>query len=113
MKAIIYFNYFFIGFPLVLGGLGLFDSKFLFFGLLFTILTGAFQLVTGIGLFLKKPQEIWIQRYLLIVIIYFMFLFFLDYSILGAFFEYGLFGIPVFLAVYFTVFLHYTSINKI
>lgn len=113
MKAIIYFNYFFVGFPLVLGGIGLIDGKFLFYGLLFTILTGAFQLFTGIGLFLKNPNEILIQRYLLTVILYFIFLFFLDHSIFGALFEYVLFGIPTLLAFYFTIILHYKSTNKI
>lgn len=112
MKAIIYFNYFFVGFPLALGCLGLIDGKFLFYGLLFTILTGAFQVVTGIGLFLKNPHEILIQIYLLTVIIYFMFWFFVNNSILGVLFEYVLFGIPILLAIFFTVILHFKLINK-
>jgi hypothetical protein len=106
MKAINFTNYFFVGFPILLCGLGLLDMSFLFFGLLFTILTGTFQVLTGISIFLKNPRDVWIQMYLLAVILYFSFWHFLNFTIFGISFEYALFAIPIILAIYFTIILH-------
>lgn len=53
MKGLNYINYFMVGFPLAMGLFGwLFYEGLWMWGLLFTMLTGGFQVLAGIGMFI-------------------------------------------------------------
>ncbi|WP_294818821.1 hypothetical protein [uncultured Flavobacterium sp.] len=55
MKNLNYLNYALIAIPFLLIGLGwLFESGIIIAGILFTLITGAFQVITGIGLFIES-----------------------------------------------------------
>ncbi len=55
MKNINYMNYAMVGIPLLLIGLGwLIDSEILIVGMLLTMVTGAFQVIVGIGMFIDS-----------------------------------------------------------
>ncbi|MEL1245541.1 hypothetical protein AAEO56_14800 [Flavobacterium sp. DGU11] len=55
MKNVNYMNYAVVGIPLLLMGLGwLIDSEILIVGMLLTMVTGAFHVIVGIGMFIDS-----------------------------------------------------------
>ena len=82
-----------------------------FFSLLSTILTGFIQVLIGIKMILKEPRNLYLQIYIIGVLlyfsIYFISLYFRIYQILDIFFL----GVPPLLAIYLSV-LIYKKANK-
>jgi len=71
MKNLFNLNLAFIGFPILLCLLGIFDSVFVFWGFLSTILTGLFQLIVGFGMLKDDPKDKDLQRYAFFVLLFF------------------------------------------
>ncbi|AWH83863.1 hypothetical protein HYN59_01460 [Flavobacterium album] len=73
MKNINYMNYAMVGIPLFLIGVGwLINPDMIISGLLFTIVTDAFQLIVGIGLFIDSGyRDSYLGVYLIGVAIFF------------------------------------------
>lgn len=111
MKTINYLNYFFVGTPILLCCFSILDATFLFYALLFTLLTGAFQLITGLILFFINPKDYHLQIYLIVVALYFIFWRVSDQWIYEGFTIYVLFAIPIVLAFYFSLILD-IQLNK-
>lgn len=106
MKAINYLNYFFVGFPILLISIGLITNEqsgdLTGYGLLFTILTGLFQVVFGIKMLIDEPSDKSLQYYIKGVVFFFL-LWFVNGLILNYDFIYFiLYTIPPILAVYFS-----------
>jgi hypothetical protein len=105
MKALNYLNYFFVGMPLLFCCIAIFDFGFLFYALLFSILTGAFQLITGLILFFVNLKDNRLQIYLIIVGLYFILWRVSDQWNYEGVSIYVLFAIPILLAFYFSIIL--------
>ncbi|OIV43293.1 hypothetical protein [Flavobacterium johnsoniae] len=106
MKAINYLNYFFVGLPLLLVVLGILtkesNGNLIGTGLLFTILTGLFQLVFGIKMLIDEPQDKNLKYYFRGVV-----LFFSLWLINGLIFNieivyFIIFILPIILAIFFS-----------
>jgi hypothetical protein len=117
MKAINYLNYFFVGFPILLITLGFVskqsNGELIGYGLLFTVLTGLFQIVFGITMLIDEPNDKNLKMYIRGVILFFSILIInsivnLPYDI---FLDYLLIIIPPILAIYFTI-ITYKKANK-
>lgn len=80
MKNINYLNYFFVGIPVVLILFGYLTSQssgnLIGCGLLFTILTGLFQIVIGAKMLIDEPNDKMLQTYIISVILFFTILVF-------------------------------------
>jgi hypothetical protein len=74
MKALNRLNYFMVGFPTVMALLGwLFYEGLWLLALLFTIITGAFQVIVGIGTFIDSGcRNKYFGIYLIAVAIFFL-----------------------------------------
>jgi CHASE2 domain-containing sensor protein len=74
MKSINHLNYFMVGCPLLLALTGwLFQETLIYIGLLFTILTGGFQVIVGIGMFIDTDfKHIPIRIYLAVTALFFL-----------------------------------------
>ena len=73
MKNVNYMNYAMVGIPvlLMLGGWAL-DSEIVIAGMLLTMLTGAFQLIVGIGMFIDSGyRDQYTGYYLIAVAVFF------------------------------------------
>ncbi|RKR10822.1 hypothetical protein C8C83_2512 [Flavobacterium sp. 90] len=106
MKAINYLNYFFVGFPILLISIGLITNEqsgnLTGSGLLFTMLTGLFQVIFGIKMLIDEPSDKNLQYYIKGVVFFFL-LWFVNGLIFNIDFIYFiLFIIPPILAVYFS-----------
>lgn len=99
MKALNTMNYFMMGIPLGLILTGLVcEETLLYYGLWFTLLTGAFQVVVGIGMFIDSfCKHRFILIYLVAVAIFFLLLFNTYWKWLAI--------IPPILAIYMTIIL--------
>lgn len=99
-------NLVFVGFPIALCLLGIWDEVFLFWGLLSTILTGFFQVIIGFGMYFDEPNDNSLKVYVSLVISFFVI------WIATAFIEDGLeimrymFALPPLLALYLTVIIY-------
>ena len=109
MKNVNYLNYFFVGVPALLILLGLLDNRsfgFLIgYGLLFSILTGLFQLTIGGCMLLEEPRNKNLQLYIIGVFLYFTFLCFNPFSN-HDFKTYFLLGTPALLAFYLSILIY-------
>ena len=106
MKNLFRLNLAFIGFPILLCLLGIFDPSFVFWGFLSTILTGLFQVVVGIGMLKDAPKDKNLQRYAALVVLFFfgwLACSFIDYGDIPMNF---LFALPPFLAAYLTYIIY-------
>ncbi|NHN27879.1 hypothetical protein FIA58_019555 [Flavobacterium jejuense] len=72
MKAIKYWNTFAIGLPIVLLFLGCISEAFLFYAALSTMLTGIIQVVLGLKMLFKNPENKSLQLYAGSVGLFFM-----------------------------------------
>lgn len=109
MKNINYLNYFFVGVPIVLIVLGFLSNQsngeLIGYGLLFTILTGLFQVVFGIVMLVDEPADKNLKLYIKGVLLFFSILIInilisLPYDI---FLDYLLLVLPPILAIYFSL----------
>ena len=112
MKTIKQLNTFAVGLPfLILITYPITKEGAFFFSLLSTILTGFIQVLIGIKMILKEPRNLYLQIYIIGVLlyfsIYFISLYFRIYQILDIFFL----GVPPLLAIYLSV-LIYKKANK-
>lgn len=75
MKNLNYLNYFFVGIPILLILLGYITNEssgnLIGYGLLFTILTGLFQIIIGIKMLIDEPNDKMLQIYIISVILFF------------------------------------------
>jgi|GEM_PF-2987035 len=100
MKALYILNYFIVDIPpaMMLAGY-LFEETLIYYGLWLTLLTGAFQVVVGIGMFIDSFFEHrLIQIYLAGVTLFFLFWFITEWE--------WLLVMPPALAIYMTVILY-------
>lgn len=109
MKNINYLNYFFVGIPILLCLVGLMDETYLFFGLLFTMLTGLFQVVIGIKMLKDEPNNIYLKIYTLTVILFFATFFIISKISLSNWTNYILIPIPLILAIYLSIIIYKKS----
>jgi heme A synthase len=110
MKNLFKLNLFFIGVPSILMAIGIANDKYLFYGLLFSILTGLFQVVVGLKMASNYRNDNGPKIYLLGVVLYFT-LWFIFSSINYKYYShYILFIMPAILALYLSV-LIYKKIN--
>lgn len=106
MKNLNYLNYFFVGMPITLCLIGIFDDSYLIFGLLSTMLTGLFQVVIGLKMIADEPNDKKLQIYILSVFLFFA-LWLLNASLGYAnALTYCLVAIPPILAIYFSIIIY-------
>lgn len=113
MKTLNKINYYVVGIPVTMCLIGyLFKNilgMLLFFGALFTMITGAYQLIIGIYLFLKDKQNINLQVYLISVILFFSFWYWNTHVKYVEAMTYILIIIPVILCIFFSNILYKKS----
>jgi len=112
MKNVNYLNIFFVGIPTILFLTGLFpiiDLSAL--GLLFSILTGLFQVTIGGCLLMDEPHNKGLQWYIIGVILFFIAVCINPYLPKGDFKTYFFFAIPSILALHLTLII-YKKANK-
>ncbi len=106
MKNINYLNYFFVGIPSITFLLAFFKIlDFIVFGLLFSILTGLFQVTIGGSMLSDEPKNKFLQLYIIGVVFYFVLIFINpfpshDFNI------YFVTGIPTILAFYLSILIY-------
>lgn len=110
MKNLNYLNYFFVGTPILLILTGTLFAKSLValigFGILFLIITGVFQIITGISLLLDQPKDKLLQVYISLVVLFFL-TFTFNLNILESDILYFiLIPVPPILAIYFSVLIY-------
>lgn len=105
MKNVNYMNYAMVGIPLFLTGLGwLIDSELIIIGMLLTIITGAFQAIVGIGMFIDSGyRDNYTGYYLIGVAIFFALWVFTDWQLIIA--------LPPMLALYLSVIIFIKAKN--
>ena len=107
MKAIHQLNIFAVGFPLLLGLMGIFFQDLLFYALISTMLTGLIQVVLGIWLLFHYSKDNNPKLYLGSVIAYFSLWFIVSNS--GLDFKYFTFIFtitPIVLAIYLSLIIY-------
>lgn len=99
MKILNVINFLLVGFPLTMAFLGcLINDEFLGWGLLSLIITGVFQVIVGLGIFMKSNgRNIYFGIYLIMVAIFF--------SLWHMTYWKWIFALPPLLALYMTVLL--------
>lgn len=105
MKNLNYLNYFFVGFPLGLCLLGFIDATFMYFGLLFTMCTGFFQVLVAIKMLLTEPENWYLRAYLISVFLFFVILLTGYKSAPTMYFLYSI-PIPPILAIYLSILIY-------
>ncbi len=97
MREINKLNYFIAGIPVILITAGwLFKHKIIFLGYLLSIITGGFQLIFGIGIYIDSNyKDKWIRYYLIMVTLYFLLYFTTHW--------FWLIALPPLLALYFSL----------
>ena len=100
MKALSILNYFIVGIPPAMILMGyLCEETLIYYGLWLTLLTGAFQVVVGIGMFIDSFfKHRLIQIYLIGVALFFLLWFITEWK--------WLLILPPMLAIYMTVILY-------
>lgn len=106
MRTLNKLNYFMVGFPLIMAVGGLLYEEYLWiYGLLFTIVTGSFQVIVGLGMFINSGcRNKYLGIYLILVAVFFLLWTITDWKWVAA--------LPPILAVYMTVLLFVESKNK-
>ena len=98
MKPLKYINFFFVGFPLFLGGLGFIMPELWMIAALFTILTGGFQVVAALGwTIIGGYKSNFLKFYWALTIVFFLMWWLTNWE--------WIWILPPFLAIYFTVIL--------
>ena len=106
MKNINYLNYFFVGIPSIIFLLAFFEIlDFTVFALLFSILTGLFQVTIGGCMLLDDPRNKYLQLYIIGVILYFVMICFNPISS-HDFKFYFLVAVPAILAFYLSILIY-------
>jgi len=112
MKNINYMNYFFVGIPAIIFLLAFFEiTDLIVFALLFSILTGLFQVTIGGCMLIDEPHHKNLQFYVIGVIFYFVMLCVNPYLPGHDFKIYFFFGMPAILALHLTLII-YKKANK-
>ncbi|WKW46155.1 hypothetical protein P3875_10245 [Myroides sp. JBRI-B21084] len=109
MKAIKIINTIVVALPLLLSltdYLLAHDGAFLFYALLFTMVTGAVQVILGVILAIKFQDNIHYKVYLIAVVGYFFLGYIADELNLTYGFSYFMFTIPACLALYLSVMIY-------
>jgi apolipoprotein N-acyltransferase len=106
MKNINKLNYFFVGVPTILCLAGIFNEKFLFFGMLSTILTGLFQVVMAIKMLIDEPHNKQLQIYIAAVVFYFTTWIVFPEIEYKNILKFGLVIIPILLAFYLSIIIY-------
>ena len=113
MKDLNYLNYFAVGLPLgILITYPIYNEGALLFSLLSTILTGLIQVIIGIKMLIKEPNNIHLKAYIFFVISFF-FLWYIN-STIGYIniLTNTLIAIPAILAIYLTVIIYKKAQNE-
>lgn len=105
MKTTTNINDFLLGSCLFLGILGIFSNTFIGFAVLFVVILGIYQGLTGLMLFLYKPFSTRFQLYMGGILL-FVSSCFLPW-------EYGWMLLPIPLSLYFTFMLHTINPKKL
>ncbi|MES2545417.1 MAG: hypothetical protein V4548_11060 [Bacteroidota bacterium] len=106
MKNLNKLNYFFVGLPITLCLIGIINQEFLLFGLLFSMLTGIFQVIAGMGMLIKEPNNKYLKTYVIAVIIFFL-LWFINSKIgYQNTITFILIGTPPILAIYLSIIIY-------
>ncbi|GEC72398.1 hypothetical protein SAMN05443543_10846 [Flavobacterium flevense] len=115
MKNINYLNYFFIGIPTLLILLGYLTNQsfgnLVGYGLLFTILTGLFQVIIGTKMSIHEPKDKMLQIYIISVILFFAIWLFNGLFLSSDILYFILLFIPPVLAIYLSIII-YKKRNK-
>ena len=106
MKYLKILNTVAIGTPIVLAFLGIFDVGMLMFALVSTMATGFIQVVLGIFLLIKNPENWYFINYILIVILFFGLWYFNLNIYYSDILTYLLFPIPLLLAIYLSILIY-------
>lgn len=111
MKNINYLNYFFVGVPAILFSIDFIDpqhspSVFYAIGLLFSILTGLFQITIGGSMLMDEPKDKSLQLYIYGVILYFILICINPYLPKHDFKIYFFVALPVLLAIHLTIIIY-------
>ena len=109
MKRINHLNYFFVGVPSIAFIISFLDNQntFLIFGLLFSILTGLFQVTIGGCMLIDEPKDKKLQVYIYGVIFYFAAPFIISPLIKNEILQKSItFGIPTLLAFYLSILIY-------
>ncbi|CAA9202916.1 hypothetical protein FLA105534_04318 [Flavobacterium bizetiae] len=106
MKTINNLNYFFVSVPIFLIALGLIinesSGNLVGSGILFLILTGLFQLISGIKMFIDEPHDKSLRFYIAIVVLFFLLWFVNAVIIYQDFISHILYLIPPILTIFFS-----------
>ncbi|MFD2939463.1 hypothetical protein [Flavobacterium notoginsengisoli] len=106
MKNINYLNYFFVGVPSIIFLLAFFEIlDFTVFALLFSILTGLFQVTIGGCMLIDEPRNKFLQSYIGGVVLYFLIVFINPFSSYDFKF-YFLAATPAILAFYLSILIY-------
>jgi len=106
MKNINYLNYFFVGIPSIIFLLAFCEIlDFIVFGLLFSILTGLFQVTIGGCMLIEEPRNKFLQSYILGVAFYFVMICINPFPP-HDFKTYFVIGIPAILAFYLSILIY-------
>lgn len=116
MKNINYLNCFFVGVPALLFSIDFIDyyhspSIFFAIGLLFSILTGLFQITIGGSMLMDEPKNKSLQFYIYGVILYFILICINRYLPQHDFKIYFFFALPALLTLHLTLII-YKKANK-
>lgn len=100
MKALNILNIFIVGIPLLLILAGfLFEETLIYYGLWFTLVTGAFQVIVGVGVYVDSGfRHDMARNYLAVVAVFFVLWFIAQWT--------WLLVLPPALAIYLTVILY-------
>lgn len=110
MKILNCLNIFFVGIPLILIALGFItqenNGNLIAQGLMFTTLTGLFQVVSGAILIIFNPKDKMLKWYLFGVFLFFFCWICNSNIIYIPILEYAQFALPPILAIYFSVIIY-------
>ena len=107
MKNINYMNYFFVGIPAIIFLLAFLEIiDLIVFALLFSILTGLFQVTIGGCMLMDEPQDKNLQFYIIGVVFYFIMVCVSPYLPKGDFKTYFFLGLPAVLALHLTLIIY-------
>ena len=107
MKAINYLNYFFVGIPAIIFLLAFLQIiDIIVFGLLFSILTGLFQVTIAGCMLLDEPHNKSLQWYIIGVLLFFIMICINPYLPKHDFKIYFFYAIPAILALHLTLIIY-------
>ncbi|CAD0005686.1 MULTISPECIES: hypothetical protein [Flavobacterium] len=106
MKTINYFNYFFVSIPIFFCLMAIINIGFLSYAMLSTILTGIFQIVIGLKMYVHEPHDKNLQTYFASVLLFFVSLIIICKMGLYDLLNYILFGIPPVIAIYLSLIIY-------